>query len=43
VDIVSGVILGDMVSVSGDLHEGDVVSLVRMSSFEAPNPFGGGN
>ncbi len=43
VDIVSGSIVGDLVSVNGDLKEGDRVSLLRASSFDAPNPFGGGN
>lgn len=41
VDVVGGVIVGEMVTVTGDLDEGDVVTTVRESSFEAPNPFGG--
>lgn len=41
--IVSGVIVGDLVVVSGNLKEGEQVQLVNSSSFEAPNPFGGGN
>ncbi len=43
VDIVSGSIVGDLVVVSGDLREGARVSLLQASSFNAPNPFGGGN
>jgi HlyD family secretion protein len=42
VDIVSGVIVGDKVTVTGDLKEGDRLLLNDGSSFEAPNPFGGG-
>lgn len=41
VDVVGGAILGEMVVVTGDLQVGDVVTTVRESSFEAPNPFGG--
>jgi len=41
VDIVSGTIVGDQVIVTGDLAEGDRIELVHVSSFEAPNPFGG--
>ncbi|MFN8433182.1 MAG: efflux RND transporter periplasmic adaptor subunit [Anaerolineales bacterium] len=41
VDVVGGAILGEMVAVTGDLTEGDVVTTARESSFEAPNPFGG--
>ena len=43
VDIVSGSIVGDLVSVSGNLNAGMQVSLAQASSFNAPNPFGGGN
>ena len=42
VDVVGGVIVGELVAVTGDLNEGDVVTTARASSFEAPNPFGGG-
>lgn len=42
VDVVSGSIMGDVVSVTGDLNEGDRLQLINSSSFEAPNPFGGG-
>jgi len=41
VDVVGGEIVGEMVVVTGDLREGDVVTTARASSFEAPNPFGG--
>ena len=41
VDVVGGEIIGEMVAVTGDLNEGDVVTTARESSFEAPNPFGG--
>ena len=41
VDVTGGAILGEMVAVTGDLNEGDVVTTARESSFEAPNPFGG--
>jgi len=41
VDVVGGEIVGEMVVVTGDVHEGDVVTTARASSFEAPNPFGG--
>lgn len=41
VDVVGGAIIGEMVAVTGDLNEGDVVTTARASSFEAPNPFGG--
>ncbi len=41
VDVVGGAIIGEMVVVTGDLQEGDVVTTVRASGFEAPNPFGG--
>ncbi len=42
VDVVSGSIIGDLVAVTGDLQEGDRLQLVATSSFEAPNPMGGG-
>jgi HlyD family secretion protein len=42
VDVVSGSIIGDLVVVTGDLQEGDRLQLVQTSSFEAPNPMGGG-
>lgn len=42
VDVVSGSIIGDLVAVTGDLQEGDRLQLVQTSSFEAPNPMGGG-
>jgi len=42
VDVVSGTIVGDLVVVSGDLQKGDVVQVNNGSSFNAPNPFGGG-
>ncbi len=41
VDVVGGAIIGELVAVTGDLNEGDVVTTARASSFEAPNPFGG--
>lgn len=41
VDVVGGEIIGEMVAVTGDLTEGDMVTTARESSFEAPNPFGG--
>ncbi|MCL4268519.1 MAG: efflux RND transporter periplasmic adaptor subunit [Anaerolineales bacterium] len=41
VDVVGGAIIGEMVAVTGDLQDGDVVATVRASGFEAPNPFGG--
>ncbi|MBN8579818.1 MAG: efflux RND transporter periplasmic adaptor subunit [Anaerolineae bacterium] len=41
VDVVGGAIVGELVAVTGDLNEGDVVTTARASSFEAPNPFGG--
>jgi multidrug efflux pump subunit AcrA (membrane-fusion protein) len=43
VDILSGAIIGDLVVVSGDLKPGDPLQLPQGSSFEAPNPFGGGD
>jgi multidrug efflux pump subunit AcrA (membrane-fusion protein) len=42
VDIVSGAIVDDYVVVSGDLQTGDVLKINDGTSFEAPNPFGGG-
>jgi HlyD family secretion protein len=42
VDVVSGAIVGDLVVVNGDLQEGDHVQSNQQSSFNAPNPFGGG-
>jgi HlyD family secretion protein len=42
VDVVSGAIVDDMVVVTGDLQEGDRVLVNDASSFNAPNPFGGG-
>lgn len=42
VDILSGAIVGDQVVVTGDLKAGERIQLVHESSFEAPNPFGGG-
>ncbi len=41
-DIVSGVIVGDFVAVTGNLNEGDRLQLVNSSGFEAPNPLSGG-
>ncbi len=43
IDIVSGSIVGILVAVTGNLNEGDRIQLVDGSSFQAPNPFGGGN
>ncbi|MEP6896784.1 MAG: efflux RND transporter periplasmic adaptor subunit, partial [Chloroflexota bacterium] len=42
VDVVSGSIVGDKVVVTGSLQEGDSVQTNNASSFNAPNPFGGG-
>ncbi len=42
VDVISGSIIGDLVVVTGDLQEGNRLQLVATSSFEAPNPMGGG-
>jgi HlyD family secretion protein len=42
VDVVSGSIIGDLVVVTGHLEEGYRLQLVATSSFEAPNPIGGG-
>ncbi|MBL8061594.1 MAG: efflux RND transporter periplasmic adaptor subunit [Anaerolineales bacterium] len=41
VDVVGGAIVGELVAVTGNLNEGDLVTTARASSFEAPNPFGG--
>jgi len=41
-DVISGSIIGDLVVVTGDLQEGNRLQLVATSSFEAPNPMGGG-
>ncbi|MBK6646964.1 MAG: efflux RND transporter periplasmic adaptor subunit [Anaerolineales bacterium] len=41
VDVTGGAIIGEMVAVTGDLNEGDVVTTARNNGFEAPNPFGG--
>lgn len=44
VDVVGGAIVGDLVAVTGDLKEGDRVSLMLNSednNSQAPNPFGG--
>jgi HlyD family secretion protein len=43
VAVVSGSIIGDLVAVTGNLQEGDRLQLVQTSSFEAPNPMGGGS
>jgi RND family efflux transporter MFP subunit len=42
VDVISGAILGDMVVVSGGLQAGERVQSNQANSFEAPNPFSGG-
>lgn len=43
VDVVGGVIVGDLVVVTGDLQEGEVLEVVaRDGGFTAPNPFAGG-
>jgi HlyD family secretion protein len=42
VDVVSGSIVGDQVVVTGDLKQGDRIQMVNVSSFDAPNPFSGG-
>jgi HlyD family secretion protein len=42
VDVVSGAIVNELVVVSGDLREGDRLQVSNASSFNAPNPFGGG-
>ena len=43
VNIVSGVIVGDLVVVTGDLMEGDRLQLLQGEGFQAPNPLGRGN
>ena len=44
VDVVGGLIVGDLVVVTGDLEAGQTLEIVaRESSFSAPNPFSGGN
>jgi len=43
VDVVGGAIVGELVVVTGDLTEGETLQIVNESSFQAPNPFGGGN
>lgn len=42
VDVVSGAIVDDLVVVTGDLQEGQSVLINDGTSFQAPNPFGGG-
>ena len=42
VDVVGGAIIGELVAVTGDLSTGETLQIVNESSFEAPNPFGGG-
>lgn len=42
VGVVSGAIVGDKVVVTGDLKAGDRIQLTHVSSFKAPNLFGGG-
>jgi HlyD family secretion protein len=42
VDVVSGAIVNDLVVVSGDLKEGQRLQVNSATSFQAPNPFGGG-
>ena len=42
VDVVSGAIVDDFVVVTGDLQEGQTVLMNDGTSFQAPNPFGGG-
>ena len=43
VDVVGGAIVGDLVVVTGDLQEGEVLEVVaRDGGFTAPNPFAGG-
>ncbi len=42
IDVISGVIVNDLVVVNGDLVEGQIVLSNNASSFTAPNPFGGG-
>lgn len=42
VDVVSGAIVDEFVVVTGDLREGQTVLVNDGTSFQAPNPFGGG-
>lgn len=42
IEIVSGAILDDYVAVTGTLQTGDLLKINDGTSFEAPNPFGGG-
>ena len=42
VDVASGAIVDDLVVVNGDLQAGDRVKVNNGSSFQPPNPFGGG-
>lgn len=46
VDVIGGAIVGDLVAVTGDLKEGDRVSLILTNADDlqgqGPNPFGGG-
>lgn len=42
VNVVSGAILGEYVAVTGDLQAGEQLQIVQSSSFDAPNPFQGG-
>ena len=42
VDVIGGAIIGELVAVTGDLSTGETLQIVNESSFEAPNPFGGG-
>ena len=43
VDVVGGAIVGDLVVVTGDLQEGEVLEVVaRDGGFTPPNPFAGG-
>lgn len=43
IEVVSGTIVGDKVVVTGNLKDGDQIQLVHTVSFQAPNPFAGGN
>jgi hypothetical protein len=40
--VVGGAIVGEMVVVTGNLQEGEVLEVIHESSFTAPNPFAGG-
>jgi len=43
VDVLGGAIVGDMVTVTGDLQDGETLEVVaRESGFTPPNPFSGG-